>query len=242
MPYRFIAFSLLLFLVAGTVASATAVGATPSSTGNHIVYLPLINKPAIIENNILPNASFEGGWYHPNGIPELQIPNEWQFNWLEGDNPLDPDPWNDFVRPEVRVLPSHFLPPAEHDLFIWDGNQTIKVFKGHGAISFELSTKLQLAPGTYTFRIHVFPDLVVGYDNDGQKIWAPDYRSGEVQLYANGSSSGWLYPTFGAKNRIEHTFTITTPQTVRVGAKMRGRWAIRNNGWFMDDWSLFRHP
>jgi hypothetical protein len=47
-------------------------------------------------------------------------------------------------------------------------------------------------------------------------------------------------PTFGQRNTFSHTFTVTEPQTMRVGAAVRGRYAILNNGWFMDHWSLRR--
>ena len=83
---------------------------TETSTPTH--------TPVAVGQNLLPNPSFENGWYHINGIPELQVPNQWTLDWVAGDNPLDPDPWNDFVRPESRVLNFDFLPPSEHDLFI----------------------------------------------------------------------------------------------------------------------------
>ena len=138
------------------------------------------------------------------------------------------------------MLPSAFLPPDEHDLFIWDGDQTVKIFKGSGAISFELTTAVSLTPGTYILEINVFPDLVVGYDTNGQKIWAPDPLSGEVKLIAGNGTTGWILPTFGEKNRLRTTFTVSKTQTVVVGAAIRGRWAIQNNGWFMDDWWLYQ--
>ena len=223
-----------LILVGGLAHQAKSTQAGSSQT----IYLPLITIPSL-GPNYLPNASFEQGWYHIDDIPELQIPEGWQFTYAAGENPLDPDPWNVWVRPETRVLPSAFLPPDEHDLFIWDGNQTVKVFKGSGSISFDLTTTLFLQPGTYLLVINVFPDLVVGYDN-GQKIWAPDPLSGEVKLIAGNGTTGWMLPQFGQKNRFETTFTVTTPQNVTVGAAMRGRWAIENNGWFMDDWGLYK--
>ncbi|MCB8976937.1 MAG: hypothetical protein H6657_05865 [Ardenticatenaceae bacterium] len=229
---------LMLLLGLMLVVAATAVPPYHTQAGtNQTLYLPLITVPPL-GPNLLANGSFEGGWYHPNGTPELQIPEGWQFTFAEGTNTLDPDPWNVWVRPEVRVLPSAFLPPAEHDLFIWDGDQTVKVFKDSGAISFELTTAVFLQPGTYLLVINVFPDLIVGYDN-GQKIWAPDPLSGEVKLIAGNGTTGWQLPTFGQKNRFQTTFTVTQPQTVVVGAAMRGRWAILNNGWFMDDWGVY---
>lgn len=221
---------LLLFLIQ---SQSTAV-----SQGNHSIYLPIILNPEFGQNH-LPNPSFEGGWYHPGGVPELQIPDEWTFTYEEGDNPLAPDEWNKWVRPEVRVLPSEFLPPHEHDLFIWDGDQTLKVFKGYGSISFELSTAVTLPPGTYIFEMHVFPDLVVDYQN-GEKVFAPDPSSGEVKLEAGGQSTGWMLPIFGEKNRYRLSFSVIQPSSVTMTAAFRGRWAIRNNGWFMDDWGVYK--
>jgi len=230
-------FGLCLVLLALTCLIAVSLHSAKAGSSNTL-YLPFVTVPSL-GPNLLPNPSFEQGWYHPDDIPELQIPEGWQFWNDEGDNLLDPDPVNIWVRPEVRVLASAYLPPSEHDLFIWDGDQTVKVFKGYGAISFELTTEIILDPGTYIFIINVFPDLVVGYDN-GQKIWAPDPLSGEVKLIAGNGTTGWMLPTFGQKNRFQTTFTVSQTQTVTVGAAMRGRWAIENNGWFMDDWGLYK--
>lgn len=212
--------------------SATAL-ATETATPTAIA-----TNPPVTSGNLLPNPSFEEGWYHINGIPELQVPNEWQLDWEMGDNPLDfePAPW---VRPESRVLPEDFLPADEHDLFIWDGSHTVKIFKGQGAISFRLTTSVHLQPGSYLLEIYVFPDLVDEYEG-GEKVWAPDPLSGEVRLLAGDSGTDWMLPTFGEKNTFTHAFHVDAPGERRVGAAMRGRWAILNNGWFMDDWRLVR--
>lgn len=201
-------------------------------------FFPIMRTRAFGEN-VLANPSFEADWYHPNGIPELQIPTGWTFSWEEGANPFAPEPWNEFVRPEVRVLPSQFLPPDEHELFIWDGDQTLKVFKGFGSISYTLQTEVTLQPGAYTFEVYVYPDLVVDYVN-GEKVFAPDPNSGEVKLDVGLQTTGWLLPTFGEKNRYHLTFSTNQATTVTIKASFRGRWAIRNNGWFMDDWGVYR--
>jgi hypothetical protein len=190
--------------------------------------------------NLLPNPSFEESWYHPAGIDELQVPNRWVFDWLEGPNQLDPDPWNAWVRPEFRVLSPEFLPPSEHDLFIWDGSQTLKAFKGEGAISFNLQTSVYLDPGRYLFVTHVFPDLVVEYGAGGQKVWAPDPLSGEVAFIVRGVQQPWQLPRFGQKNRFTQVVVVEEPGLVQLGFAVRGRWAITNNGWFLDDWALYR--
>lgn len=206
---------------------------TPTETATATPELPVPSGA-----NLLPNPSFELGWYHQGGIPELQIPSQWILEWDTGNNPLDPDPWNAFVRPESRVLNGDFLPPDEHDLFIWDGEYTVKIFKGEGALSYRLVTDVYLHPGTYLLEISIFPDLVVGYNPDGSKIWAPDPLSGEVRFIVNEPVGNWIFPTFGQKNTFRHAFQVEAGQMMRLGLAIRGRWAVLNNGWFMDDWSL----
>jgi hypothetical protein len=125
-------------------------------------------------------------------------------------------------------------------MFIWDGVHTVKVFKGLGAISFRLLSDIYLEPGTYRLTINVFPDLVEGYTSSGGKIWAPDPLSGEVSFIVGAPTGNWILPTFGQRNTLQHTFNITSAGTVRLGAAFRGRWAIQNNGWFTDGWSLQR--
>jgi hypothetical protein len=131
-----------LLVILGMVRQTAAV---PS--GNEPLFIPMVTLYPHLGANLLPNGSFEGGWYHPNNIPELQIPEGWQFAWDEGPTGFGDEPWDVWVRPEVRVMPSQQLPPQEHDLFIWDGDQTVKIFKGWGAISFRLTTELDLDAG-----------------------------------------------------------------------------------------------
>lgn len=218
---------------------------TPSATPPITILTPFLPPPTNTPpptggSNLLPNPSFENGWYNLNNTPELQVPNDWWLEWEVGDNPLDPDPWNDFVRPETRVLPKAFLPAHEHSTYIWDGMHTVKVFKGEGAISFRLMTQVYLEAGQYVMEANIYPDLVVGYRADGSKIWAPDPLSGEVQFVVDGVTSGWQLPIFGRRNTVTHVFAVTEPHTLTMGVWIRGRWAIENNGWFMDAWSLRR--
>ncbi len=200
---------------------------------------PTVSANPILGANLLPNPSFENGWYNQNGIPELQLPNEWVFEWDEGPTGFGSQPWDVYVRPETRVLPASQLPPAEHPLYIYDGSYTIKMFKGSGAISFRMWTGVTLPPGTYIFEINVFPDLVMGYENN-QKIWANDPDSGEIRLWAGDRSTDWLSLSFGRRNTRTYTFTIDQTRTLDVGIWARGRYAIPNNGFFFDAWSLKR--
>ena len=164
-------------------------------------HLPFIAYYNNLGPNLLPNSSFESDWYHPNGIPELQIPNEWAFAWDEGPTGFGNELWDVWVRPEVRVLPSEQLLPHKHDIFIWEGNQTVKTFKGWGAISFRLTTQVNLPPGTYVFALRFFPDLVTDYQNR-QKIFADDPYAGEVAFIVYGEQSAWHLPAIGASNQL----------------------------------------
>lgn len=188
--------------------------------------------------NILPNGSFEEGDYLQNGIPELQLPNGWTLEYDTGPTGFGSEIWDVYVRPEVRVLPQNMLPPQEHALFIFDGSHTVKVFKGNGAISFRLFRDVYLEPGTYLLEISVFPDLVMAWGGE-QKIWADDPTSGEVRFIAPGAGA-WIRPSFGRKNTFTYMFTIADAQNVRLGAGIRGNYAIVNDGWFLDDWKLRR--
>lgn len=184
------------------------------------------------------NYSFEGGWYNMWGIPELQIPNGWVFEWDEGPTGFGSEPWDIWVRPETRVLPNYQLPESERGLFIREGDYTIKFFKGNGAISFRLYQDIPLEAGTYLMQVFVYPDLVSGYDN-GNKVYAGDPVAGEFRFITPDGGTGWmLLPGFGHWDTMEHTFTLTEPQTVRIGIGARGRFALNNNGWFFDNWAL----
>lgn len=216
-----------------TIAPSATVPITPTPTR-------FVPPPPIDSVNYLPNPSFELGWYNLDGIPELQVPNKWRLEWDAGENPLDPESWNQLVRPESRLLNGDFLPAEEHQLFIWDGAYTLKIFKGSGALSFRLLTETELAPGFYLFTINVFPDMVGEYDEEGHKIWAPDPLSGEIRFVIDEPMGDWILPTFGQKETFYQMFEVPELRTVRLGVAFRGRWAILNNGWFMDDWSVRR--
>ncbi len=219
----------------------TPLPATATNTPNPASPTPLPpptnTPPPVYSGNLLPNGSFEEGHYNMSGIAELQIPNGWLFEWDEGPTGFGEN--HVYFRPETRVLPSASLPPAEHPLFIYNGQYTVKVFKGYGPISFRLMTDVYLEPGTYTLEVNIFPDLYVDYVNN-QKVWAGDPYSGEVRFIVTGASTDWFLPQFGMRNTFTHTFTVQQAGAVRVGFGMRGRYGILNNGWFMDDWSLRR--
>jgi len=189
---------------------------------------PAPPPPAPSGQNLLPNPSFEGGYYHINGIPELQVPNGWI---------LELDTHQPYIRPESRVLPRSMLPSSEGSLFIWDGDWTMKVFKGGARISFRLFTDVNLPPGTYQFSANYFPDLVSDYKGGG-KVWSSG-GAGEVAFIKDGLGS-WSNVDVGSRNMMVQTFTVPAARTVRVGVAFRTTWNLANNGFFLDNWSLQR--
>lgn len=204
----------------------------PSSTSQ-----PPTPTPQPLAANLLPNPSFENGSYRRDGINELEVPNNWYLETEEGYNYLDPAANNLFLRPESRVLPASNLPEAEHPLFIFDGYYTVKVFKGGAPTSFRLFTDVYLQPGTYTFAIQFFPDLVWGYAG-GQKVWAYLPQAGEARFVVGSGGSEWVSVQPGVKNTLSHTFTLSAAGPIRLGAAFRNRYVLSNNGWFLDAWSL----
>ncbi|VAW31644.1 hypothetical protein MNBD_CHLOROFLEXI01-823 [hydrothermal vent metagenome] len=216
-------------------ASPTAI---PPTTGPTQPPPPTVPPEPILGGNILVNGSFEEGWYHLNGAPEFQLPNNWNLSFDSGPTGFGSQSWDKWFPPEIRVLPRFQLPDNERDLFVRNGEYTIKAFKGNGPISLRLTQDIALQPGTYRLTVHVYPDLVASYD--GGKQFSSDPGAGEI-LFVSPNGTGWmLFSAFGTWNTFEHLFTIDTAQTVQVGVGMRGRYALPSNGFFFDDWSLQR--
>lgn len=186
--------------------------------------------------NLLPNPSYEGDWYFYL-FNELQIPDGWQLTTDEGPNTLEQGAGGNFLRPEVRVISTADLPPAEHPLFIFNGIKTVKAFKGGGPTSFSLYTDVALPPGSYRLQLNFFPDTVAGYDS-GQKIFASNPLAAEARIIFNDVGS-WQGTQSGQRNTLTYDFTLDTAQTVRVGGAFRNRFIMNNNGWYLDDWSLY---
>lgn len=225
-----------------TVPPPTVTETSPAIPTLSIPTLPPPATPLptpVLGDDLLRNGDFEGGWYHMQGLPELQLPNRWIFEWDEGPTGFGTDPWDQWIRPETRVLPDLQLPVHERTLFILDGKQTIKIFKGNGSLSFRLYQELPLEAGSYRLTIRAFPDLIMDYDG-GQKVWSDDPLAGEIQIIAPNSDAGFLLPSFGTWNTVVRTFTLTEPATVRLGVGIRARFALPNNGWFFDHWELQR--
>lgn len=213
----------------------TATASAPSPAPNPSPPPP--PPPPGPQVNLLPNPSFEGDWYFA-GFNELQIPVGWQVATDEGQNNLSPGSGGLFARPEIRVVPAADLPPAEHGLFIFDGTKTLKAFKGYAPTSFSLFTDLNLTPGRYRLVIRYFADAVEAYSGS-TKIYAADPQAAEIRAIHNNGGTGWQGTTAGQRSTLTYDFTVTEAGVTRVGASFRNRYALTNNGWFLDHWELY---
>lgn len=189
--------------------------------------------------NLLPNPSFEEGHYNQNGVPELQLPNKWRLEWDEGPTGLGSEAWDYYVRPEARVLSTAFLPPEEHALYVYNGQHTVKIFKGNGAVNFRLMTDITLEPGTYVVEAKMFADIVDKWESR-TKQWALDPTAAEFRFLVGDGGTVWSTQNYGQINVHNFTFTIDQTKTIPIGIALRGKYAIANNGWFIDDLSVRR--
>lgn len=214
-------------------SAPVAVAPAPSSPS-----VPSSPAPAA-GANLFPNPSFEADWHFVNGIAELQLPNSWTASTDEGPNTLQPGDGGYFLRPECRVVPKSDIPAAEHDNFVFEGQKTIKCFKGGAPTNFAVFTDIYLQPGTYRMTIGFFADAVSGYDGS-TKIWATDPLAAEFRIVHGTGGTNWTSTPAGQKGFPTYTFVVTKAGTVRLGAAFRNRFVNSNNGWFLDNWSLVK--
>ncbi len=188
--------------------------------------------------SLLNNPSFEGGHYQWNDVPEMAIPRRWDF-WFAKDDiaklPRQDDPW---FPPEMVVWNRDHAPLDERDLFFRDGQFIVKGFGGWKPIWFSLFQDVSgLTVGQrYLFTVPIYPDLVVDYDVNDNKVFAPDPLSGEVRLAASSTGTEWLNGTdieFGEYNILTLEF-VADATTMQLSIECRGRWGLQNNGWFID--------
>lgn len=192
--------------------------------------------------NLLQNAGFEDGYYKWNGVPELTIPNGWEFWHANQSTPWIDRQGQNWDTPEAVVWNIADAPQEERSLFFIDGRYTLKVFGGWKAIWFKLTQQVTSAPVGQRLRltVPVFPDLVSEYGDKG-KLWAPDPLSGEVRLSITQgetalADSGYLTGNtvrYGQMNFLTLEFNAPSPPFT-VNIECRGRWGIVNNGWFID--------
>lgn len=198
---------------------------------------PTLSPNPTFGANLLPNPSFEEGHYNQNGIPDLQVPNKWRMEWDTGNTGFGSAAWDVYVQPETRVMSTANLPPAEHPLYIADGSSTLKLYKDGGALNARLVTDVQLEPGTYVLEVTFYTDIFEKFENNA-KVPPGDPNAAEIRLLVTDAGTGWLSHPYLQKSTYTTQFSLTEAKKVTVGVGVRGRYAIANNGWFIDNLKL----
>jgi LysM repeat protein len=208
--------------------------------------------------NLLYNGSFEFGYYHQDGIPELAVPLNWRVHYV--DNGTFPGilPGQVAFRPETVVWHRGQAPEAEQNLFWRDGDYTLKVFKPWAPLYAALSQNVSglQAGASYQLTAYVFVDVVAGYDGAAKVPPANDSEHNDdvlLRLGAGRPGAAWRDATAirysawaTAGNRpffhqasvpLSLTFQATGPQ-MSVWIEMMSVAGYQNNGFFVDAVSL----
>lgn len=197
--------------------------------------------------NLLENPGFEDGWYHildedDKPIKELQVPAGWWFEFETGRTGYGDQPWDRYVRPEVRVMSRALIPTHEHELFFWgdDSRQVLKIFKGNGAWRGRIFQTVELElRKRYWLTVNLFADLVKAYDN-GRKVWAddPEQRDGHITIRVGNQE---LLDWTPLKPGVRQTFSIPftgSEHIAQVIIDIRCNFALPQNGVFIDSLAL----
>ncbi len=189
------------------------------------------------------NPSFENGWIDIDA--EIQQPSEWKIWYAEEDvqNPHDSSSGAVFRKPEIVHILRRQLPEEEQDLFILDGDTTLKMFKGMGSWYGGLSQTVSLDRGMYKFTVNIYGDLIKGYDEDGNKIWAddPQGRDGLFTFglwdHLNEGETQSIIP--GQWNEFDIDFWADKVST-KLEIAIMCPFPLKNAGIFADNFSLVK--
>jgi hypothetical protein len=213
--------------------------------------------------SMLINGGFENGWYHPDGITELQIPKGWTLEvtknvgaskgtWLTTpagiqrvgkpvENPYDKAEHSRFMRPEVRVMTKAQVPDWEEAAFGMEGGYILKAFKGNGSLLFAFMQSVQLEKGEYELTIRVYPDTVSSYNING-KVFANNSNAALIRFGEEAWTSFNPVPSPPANSRlqtIKHTFDAPGGMYhVKIGFMLP--FHLAQNGILCDRWELNR--
>ena len=192
------------------------------------------------------NEYMIGGWHYPivegSGPPvmELQLPNSWRFRWADHtiENPYSPDTWNQFVRPEFRVLSADELPEHERALYIVHGTHTMKIFKGYGSWYAALYQEFEFEDGIYQVHTNIYNDAVEKYVN-GKKVPPLNPHACQARIVINGEPSEWrpLFPQYMDAEAFLFT-AYEADEKTRVEVEIMMPYALHNSGVFADLWNI----
>lgn len=214
-----------------------------------LVFAALPVGSAAGQQNLLPNPNFEDGHYLYNNQSSLAVPNNWtlwfappEMDKLGGQD----DPWG---QPETVVWygGNDAVPDSDKNEFFRNGDYTLKIFGAWRPVWSTFYTDVSgLTPGVnYTLTVPIYPDLISGYQSNGQKIFA-DEDAGQHRLRVEIPNTGvvvhdsdWFNLKPGEWHERSMTFTASQ-STMRIAFEMRGKWGLSNNGWFVDEVSLLQ--
>lgn len=190
--------------------------------------------------NLLPNPSFEGSFDLQDNVQEYQLPDGWRIENVR-DNEATAF-GGTYFRPEVRTLSNNDLPEDERSLFILEGEQVVKIFKGGAPMraAFVTTNPIALSPGEYELRIGIYADIVAHHD--GSKQFATDPNSAQIRLVAGNLPTGFSPAPIGG-DRARHIvipFSVDRAFNGQIGIELDAPLVQNNNGWFLDDFSLTR--
>ena len=200
------------------------------------------------DENLLRNASFEGGWYD---IYTGQAPEGWRIYWLDGVE--FPGAADVALAPETIIGHRARTPPDERDLLFRDGSQHLKVFKAFAPMYAAVVQDVSGLDVGRSYRL-VVPIFVDTYIWDSGKV-APGPESARIRLGA--APRGAVWRDEGAINYSQwwdgtstsnfffryrdyaFEFEATAPE-MTIYVELAAIWGLNNNGFFLDDVAL--HP
>lgn len=234
-----------------TPTTTTPVTAPPSITAPapqpETTRVPLgtdAKRPAA-RPNILVNASFEDGMaYFNDDTRELAVPAGWVFAFMDETTSLEQRQTAPWGRPITALINNNAVPTADRPRIFAGGIYCWKVSGTRSPVWVRLfQSVVGVTPGQkYRFTVNLLPDLIVR--THPQVAYASEPLSGEVRLAA--ASGGQTFDTgwktgrevpFGRYTAL--TLDITAPgNRVEVAVEVRGRWALPEGAWYMDELSL----
>ncbi len=195
--------------------------------------------------NVLINASFEDGMaYFNDDTRELAVPAGWVFAYMDETTPREQRQTAPWSRPITALINSHAVTMADRTRIFAGGTYCWKVSGTGSPVWVRLfQSVLGVTPGQkYRFTVNILPDLIAR--SHPQVAYASDPLSGEVRLTA--TSGGQTFDTGWKTGRevpvaryTALTLDFTAPANrVEVAVEVRGRWALPEGAWYVDELSL----
>ena len=185
----------------------------------------------------LKNTSFEDGWLDSDKYSTTQNPAYWTVEWNTGSEFPNPHSQYHYEMGECVHKSKAMLPPSERDVFVWDGDWTLKTFAGGRNFWVRLKQAPTLEAGSYLLTVPIWCDC---YRSGTQgKDYDVEPHQAEVRLKVAGVWVGdWSYLVAGRLNT--RTFEFQHPGGIaEIAIHARCNWPINNNLWW-DGLSLDR--